>query len=70
MQIDELVCRINALAKKQKTIGLTSEEAEEQLELRRLYLQNIHAQLTGELEHIVIQEQDGTRRPLKKHQVH
>ena len=58
--------RINALARKSKTAeGLTVEEKKEQMELSRRYVEAVRENLTAQLEHTVIQEPDGTRRPLK-----
>ena len=58
--------RINALARKAKTPeGLTVEERKEQMELRRRYVEAVRANLTAQLDNTVIQEPDGTRRPLK-----
>lgn len=58
--------RINALARKAKTeSGLSVEERKEQMELRRRYVEAVRANLTTQLDHTVIQEPDGTRRPLK-----
>ena len=58
--------RINALARKAKTSeGLTVEERKEQMELRRRYVEAVRENLTAQLNHTVIQEPDGTRRPLK-----
>ena len=58
--------RINAWARKSKTAeGLTVEERAEQMELRRRYVEAVRENLTAQLEHTVIQEPDGTRRPLK-----
>lgn len=58
--------RINALARKAKgPEGLTEAERVEQQELRRRYVEAVRANLTAQLEHTVIQEPDGTRRPLK-----
>ena len=58
--------RINALARKSKTAeGLTVEERKEQMELRRRYVEAVRENLKAQLDHTVIQEPDGTRRPLK-----
>ena len=58
--------RINALARKAKTDeGLTTAERAEQMELRRRYVEAVRENLTAQLNHTVIQEPDGTRRPLK-----
>lgn len=58
--------RINQLARKAKTEeGLTVEERAEQMELRRRYVEAVRENLTAQLNNTVIQEPDGTRRPLK-----
>ncbi len=58
--------RINALARKARTPeGLTETERAEQAELRRRYVEAVRANLTAQLDHTVVQEPDGTRRPLK-----
>lgn len=58
--------RINALARKSRTPeGLTVEEKAEQMELRRRYVAAVRENLTAQLDHTVIQEPDGTKRPLK-----
>lgn len=70
MAADELIRRINELAKKQKTIGLTPEEKEEQQRLRTRYLSLIRAQFQSQLDSILIEEADGSRHPLQKKQTH
>ena len=52
----ELISRINALAKKKKEQGLTAAEQEEQNRLRRVYLDQIKAQLHDTLSRIHIAE--------------
>jgi uncharacterized protein YnzC (UPF0291/DUF896 family) len=58
--------RINELARKKKTAGLTEDEAAEQAALRKEYLDGYRENLKAMLDHIVVQEKDGTRHPLKK----
>lgn len=48
----EIINRINELAKKKKTVGLTDEELTEQTKLRRIYIDNIKIQLKNNLENI------------------
>ena len=58
--------RINELAKKKKTVGLTAEEEQEQLRLRRGYIDSLRASLRAQLDNTIIVEADGTRHQLKK----
>ena len=62
----EKIDRINELARKARTEGLTPEEAEEQKALRAEYVADMRRSLTSQLDRIVIVEPDGTKRPLKK----
>ncbi|MBQ4404955.1 MAG: DUF896 domain-containing protein [Selenomonadaceae bacterium] len=50
----ELLARINELARKKRTIGLTDEELAEQKELYKIYLAAIRGQVTNLLESIEI----------------
>lgn len=52
--------RINYLAKKSKTEGLSEEEKTEQVALRKEYIAEFRAQFTGILENTVIQYPDGS----------
>ena len=52
--------RINALAHKQKSVGLTEEEKIEQAKLRREYLDAIKGNLRAHLNNIDIKEKDGS----------
>ena len=62
----EKIERINELARKKKTQGLTEAEAAEQDALRREYLAGYLENMKAMLDSIVIQEKDGTRHPLQK----
>ena len=53
---EEKIARINALAKKSKTTGLTETEKAEQQALRQEYLADIKASLRSQLERTSIQE--------------
>ena len=48
----ELLARINELARKKRTIGLTEEELAEQKELYKIYLAAIRGQVTSLLDSI------------------
>ena len=56
----EKIARINELAHKSKTVGLTEAEKTEQQALRQEYLADIKASLRSQLERTSIQEPDGT----------
>lgn len=53
--------RINELARKSKTVGLTPEEAAEQKCLRAEYVAAFRASLTAQLDNTVIVDKDGNR---------
>lgn len=52
--------RINELARKSKTVGLTEAEKEEQAILRKNYIENFKMGLRAQLNNIDIKEPDGT----------
>ncbi|MCQ4725970.1 DUF896 domain-containing protein [Anaerotignum faecicola] len=58
--------RINELAKKAKTVGLTKEEEAERDVLRREYINAFRQNLRSQLDRIEIVESDGSKSPLKK----
>lgn len=58
--------RINELARKSKTVGLTDEEKAEQKILRDEYVASFKASLVGHLEHTTIVNPDGTMRKVTK----
>lgn len=65
----EKLDRINELARKAKSVGLTDEETVERAALREEYLEAFRAGTRATLESIRIQEADGTLSPLKKRKV-
>lgn len=66
-KMDEIkIARINALYHKSKKEGLTEEEKEEQAELRTEYIQNIRANLRGQLNQVSLLNPDGTVTELSK----
>ena len=56
--------RINALAKKSKTVGLTEEEKQEQAVLRREYIDAFKASLVSNLENTYVMDEKGNKRKL------
>ena len=68
MKIDEVIARINELAKLAKERPLTEEELEERAKLRRIYIDNVKANLLGQLDNTYIVSPDGTKTKLKPKQ--
>ena len=66
MNMEEVIARINVLAKKNKETGLTPEETAERDRLRRIYIDSVKASLVGHLENTYIVEPDGTKKKLGK----
>ena len=62
----EQIERINELARKKKTVGLTEEEREEQAALRAQYLLEFRANMEDTLKRVRVEQADGTYRPLVK----
>ncbi len=62
----EKIDRINALARKQKTEGLTEQEKAEQAALRREYIEAYKQSLVAQLENTYLVEPDGTKRKVKR----
>ncbi len=65
MTMDEVIARINELARKAKQEPLTPEEIRERDKLRRIYIDSVKASLVGQLENTYIVEPDGTKRKLE-----
>ena len=65
MNMNEVIARINELAKKAKTEGLTEEELVERDKLRRIYIDSVKANLVGQLENTYIVRPDGSKQKVK-----
>lgn len=63
---EKFIARINELAKKAKTYGLTEEEKKEQQLLRQEYIKAFRGNLQSTLDSIVVVDKDGNRRVLRK----
>ena len=62
MTMEEKIARINALARKAKSEGLTDEEREEQARLRRDYIDSVKANLKSQLDSLyVLDEKNGKK---------
>lgn len=57
---NKMIDRINTLAHKSKSVGLTEEEKKEQAALRREYIATIRMNLRSQLDNIDIREADGS----------
>ena len=62
----EQIDRINELARKKKTVGLTEAEVEEQAALRAQYLKEFRANMEATLQAVRVEQADGTYKPLEK----
>ena len=60
------IARINELAKKAKTVGLTEEEKKEQAILRREYIDSVVGNLRGQLDNTYTVDENGNKEKLKK----
>ncbi len=68
MNMDEVIARINELAHKNKTEGLTEEELAERDRLRRIYIDSVKASLVGHLDNTYLVRPDGSKEKLKPKQ--
>lgn len=64
--MNEMLDRLNELAWKNRTEGLTEEEQAERAVLRERYVASVRGSLEAHLERIVIEDEDGNRTKLKK----
>ena len=58
--------RINELARKAKTVGLTPEENEERAKLRRAYIDSVVGDLRQQLDNTYIVDAKGNKRKLRQ----
>lgn len=66
MDMNEVIARINVLAKKNKEEGLTAEELAERDKLRRIYIDSVTGNLKNQLENTSIVYPDGTKKKVTK----
>ena len=62
----KMIERINFLARKKKSEGLTDAEAKEQKELYKVYLAEIRGQFSSTLDNVSVKEADGSVVPFKE----
>jgi len=68
MNMNEVIARINELAKKAKAEGLTQEELAERDKLRRIYIDSVTGNLKQQLDNTYILRPDGTKEKVKPKQ--
>lgn len=66
MDMNAVIARINALAKKNKEEGLTDEELVERDKLRRIYIDSVTGNLKQQLDNTSIVYPDGTKKKVTK----
>lgn len=66
MTMDECIARINALAHKAKTVGLTEEECAERDALRQRYIASVRQNLRAQLDNTYLVDEKGNKRKLKR----
>ncbi len=64
MITEQEIQRINELARKSKSEGLTDDEKNEQAALRRKYVDAVVGNLRGQLNNTVVVHPDGTKHPV------
>ncbi len=62
----EQIERINELARKKKTVGLTESETREQAALRAQYLKEFRENMEDTLRRVRVEQEDGSYKPLVK----
>lgn len=58
--------RINELARKSKSVGLTDAEKEEQAVLRREYIDSFKRSLTSQLDNMYIVDEKGNKKKVER----
>ena len=58
--------RINEIAKKSKTVGLSEEEKQEQARLRQEYIEGFKRNLRAQLDNCYVLDEQGNKTKLKK----
>ena len=66
MNMNDVIARINELARKAKTEGLNEEELAERDKLRRIYIDSVKANLVGSLENTSIMYPDGSKKKVTR----
>ena len=67
---EELLSRINELARKSRTEGLTEEEKAEQAELRQQYIKGFRQGFENTMNNVYIMDKDGNKKKVEKKSQH
>lgn len=66
MTMNEVIARINELAKIAKSRPLTQEEESERADLRQKYIASVRANLRAQLDNTYVVDEKGNKRSLKE----
>ena len=66
MNMNEVIARINELAKKNKAEGLTEAELAERDKLRRIYIDSVTGNLKNQLDNTSIVYPDGSKKKVTR----
>ena len=66
MNMNDVIARINELARKAKAEGLTPEELTERDKLRRIYIDSVVGNLKGQMDNTYIVRPDGSKEKIEK----
>ena len=66
MNMNEVIARINELARIAKTRALTPAEEEERAALRQRYIDSVRANLRAQLDHTFVVDEKGNKRSLRE----
>ena len=58
--------RINELARKKKTVGLTADELQEQEALRKQYIREFRESVRATLDQVYVEQEDGSYKKLEQ----
>ena len=66
MNMNEVIARINELAKIAKSRSLTPEEEAERADLRQRYIASVRANLRAQLDNTYVMDESGNKRSIKE----
>ena len=66
MNMNEVIARINELARIAKTRSLTPEEEAERADLRQRYIASVRANLRAQLDNTYVVDEKGNKRSLRE----